>query len=180
MSIHEELVVVAEGFIEGPPYGKFLICEDLGHRGPVHALLFLLTASIARLVGGLVLTFRLLVLGIHHVLAEVTIFTLLVELFQGWGEQFNVQPELILVNFFLLTTGLSLSCPIQSRFVACLFGVGQRGWVWLWANSTLLLLFSLFFFHAFALFSLSLLVVLLELIKHVDKELNIGHVLDAK
>ena len=50
LSVHQQLVVVAQRFIEGSPHGQLLIGEDLGHRSPVHALLLLLAASVARLI----------------------------------------------------------------------------------------------------------------------------------
>ena len=157
-----------------------MISEDLGHRGPVQALLFLFSACIARLISRLIFVFRLLVLGVHHVLAQVTVFALLVELFEGGSEQLSIQSELVLVNFLLFAASLTFGSAVKSGFIACLLGVGERAGLRLWVVATFLLLLLLLFLHALAFLLEPLLMLLLVLVEHVDQEFDIVHVLDAE
>ena len=157
-----------------------MIVEDLGHRSPVQALLFLFSACIARLISRLIFVFRLLVLGVHHVLAQVTVLTLLVELFEGGSEQLSIQSKLVLVDFFLFATSLTFGSAVEGSFVARLLGIGEGGRLGLWVLATFLLFLLLLFLHALAFLLESLLVLLLVLVHHVHQELDIVHVLDAK
>ena len=157
-----------------------MISEDLGHRGPVQALLFLFSACIARLISRLIFVLLLLVLRVHHVLAQVTVFTLLVELFEGGSEQLSIQSELVLVNFLLFAASLTFGSAVKSSFVACLLGVGEGARLRLWVVATFLLLLLLLFLHALAFLLERLLMLLLVLVEHVDQELNVVHVLDTE
>ena len=66
LSVDKELVVFAEGLIERLPHRKLLISQNLGHGGPVHALLLLLSACVARLVSRLRVLALLVVLRVVH------------------------------------------------------------------------------------------------------------------
>lgn len=50
LSVDKKLIVLAQRVVKCFPNRELLIGEDLGHRGPVHALLLLLSAGIARLI----------------------------------------------------------------------------------------------------------------------------------
>ena len=157
-----------------------MIGKDLGHRGPVQALLFLFSACIARLISRLIFVLLLLVLGVHHVLAQVAVFALLVELFEGGSEQLSIQSELVLVNFLLFAASLTFGSAVKCGFVARLLGVSEGSRLRLWVVATFLLLLLLLFLHTLAFFLERLLMLLLELVEHVDQELDVVHVLDAE
>ena len=143
---------------------------------PVHLLLPLLTARIVGFVRRLRILGLLLVPLVVEVFLEVALFSLIVELLEGRSEEFRCQSEQILIDFFFLTAGILLSVAIEG----CLGGWLSR---FFWSSigvSTVLHLLLLLFFHPLLLLFEALLMLVLVLVHHIDKELNIGHVLDSK
>ena len=118
---------------------------------------------------------------LHEVLAEIAILTGLMELLEGRSQQLWVQPELILINFFLFTAGLSISTSVHSRLIACLSLVGRvRVVVRVRSQTSVLEVLVVLSLHPEALLLEAFLILLLVLVEHVDKELNVSHVLDAQ
>ena len=179
LTIDQKLIVLGEGLIEGSPHRKLLVTEDLSHLGPVHLLLSLLTASIISFVCRLSIL-RLLrrVLLFVEVFPEVTLLSVLVELLEGRRKELRGQSEQVLIDFFLLTAGVLLSVSIEGTIITCLissrflrYGIGV---------STVLQFFLLFTLHLLLLLLEACLMFALVLVHHIDKELNISHVLDSE
>jgi len=179
LTIDEQLVVLAEGFVEGLPDGEFLVGEDLGHLCPVHLLLLLLAAGIARLIRRLRVLRLLLVLLVHQVFAQVAVVASLVELLQSSCQQLSLKSELVLVDLFLLATG-HLALAVKRGLIAGLLGIVGGVWHAVGLESTRLHLFLLFFLHALFLLLQLLLMLLLILVQHVHQQLHICHVLNAE